>query len=93
MWTSSASKKELEIKTFETVEELESVITNLSKNSVFYIDSNLSDHVKGEQYSKKLFEKGFQNIYLCTGYEPEDFKDCHWLKGVIGKSPPWANLH
>jgi len=93
MWTSLASRKSIPLKTFKTVDELESSIANFSKNTIFYIDSSLSDHVKGETYSRKLFERGYRNIYLCTGYDASEFSNCDWLKGVIGKSPPWADLH
>ena len=70
-----------EVKTFS--------VDAFDKDSTFYIDSNLSDNQKGETIAKELFGKGFKNLYLATGYEPEEFCHLNFLKGVIGKDPPW----
>ncbi|MBC8550237.1 MAG: hypothetical protein H8D23_11390 [Candidatus Brocadiales bacterium] len=65
------------------------ILEHLSKDSTFYIDSNLENDVKGEIVAKKLFDLGYRNLYLATGYEPDDFNEFTFLKGVQGKEPPW----
>jgi hypothetical protein len=46
---------------------------------------------KGEEISKKIYEMGFKDIYLATGYEPNAFPAMPWIKGIIEKEPPWMN--
>ncbi|MFH1356770.1 MAG: HAMP domain-containing sensor histidine kinase [bacterium] len=62
---------------------------NINKSTPLYIDSNLGDDVKGEELAKEYFEQGFENIYLATGYSVEDFPNMPWIKGVVGKEPPF----
>lgn len=54
-----------------------------------YIDSDLNDVMKGQEFAKELFEIGFKNIYLCTGYLATDFPKMYWIKDIIGKTPPF----
>lgn len=54
-----------------------------------FIDSNLNDVVKGQDVAKELYEDGFMNIYLATGYAAADFPEMHWIKEIVGKSPPF----
>jgi len=90
MWKSLAERKGVPLKIFKNVDEFEKEINHIDKDSTVYIDSNLGNDVKGEIYSKKIFDLGIQNIYLTTGHDPSDFENISWLKGVIGKSPPWS---
>lgn len=77
------------ILTFNTIADAKKVILLLKKDTPIYIDSELSEQEKGEIFSKELFEQGFTELYLATGYFKEKFKHCTWLKGVIGKEPPF----
>lgn len=38
---------------------------------------------------KELYEKGFKNIYLSTGYQNTDFSEMYWIKEIVGKLPPF----
>lgn len=58
--------------------------------AAIYIDSNLANNINGEDIAKTLFNDGFKNIYLATGYEKDRFKDLTFLSGVQGKTPPWT---
>ena len=60
----------------------------LTSYNIFYIDVHLSDNENGEQVTKELFELGFKNLYLATGFEVDQFSHITWIKGVVGKSPP-----
>jgi len=87
-WKSSAKKKGILLETFTTAEELLTNIHLYHNESTFYIDAELGEGKKsGLEVAKELFEKGFSNIYIETGHEPERFKDAKWIKGVLGKSP------
>ncbi|MBU0504356.1 hypothetical protein KJ708_00040, partial [bacterium] len=61
----------------------------IDKTTPLYIDSQLGDDVKGEDLAKEYFEQGFENIYLATGYSKDDFPPMPWIKGVVGKEPPF----
>ncbi len=54
------------------------------------IDSELGhSEPKGEDWAKELYSRGFQNIFLATGHNPDYFKKLPWIKGIIGKEAPW----
>lgn len=89
IWESSSSELDIPLKVYSDPYAMLKQLDTISKESTFYIDSNLENDVKGEDILKKLFELGYKNLYLATGYEPEEFEDLDYIKGVIGKEPPW----
>jgi hypothetical protein len=64
-------------------------LTLTNKDITIYIDSNLGEGIKGEEYAKQLYKQGFSKLYLTTGYEAGSFSSMPWLAGVIGKTPPF----
>jgi hypothetical protein len=56
-------------------------------NNNFNIDSCLGDSKRGEVESKKLFLMGFENLYIVTGYQKNEFIQPFWIKDIFGKSP------
>ncbi len=56
-----------------------------------YVDSDLGGGIKGELVSEEVFHKGYQNIYLATGYVASDLdlKSSPWIKGVHSKKVPF----
>ncbi len=65
-------------------------VSRLSRG-FFYIDSNLSNGVKGEDVAWILSKRGFSNLYLATGFNASEFRPMTWIKAVIGKEPPWGD--
>ncbi len=61
---------------------------DLAKSTPIYIDSQLDETLRGEQFARSLHEKGFTELYLSTGSEKELFQHYSFLKGVIGKEWP-----
>jgi len=88
-WEFAAINANVSCKLYAAISDFESDIDRINKRSHIYIDSNLSGNLRGEVYAKQLVEKGFKKVFLTTGFEWGDFKDMHWLSGVIGKSPPF----
>jgi hypothetical protein len=84
-----AELKNKEILGFKTAEEFFNKISEIDFETKIYIDSNLGDNQKGEIISEKIYNFGFKNIYLCTGYDPSEFPKMPWLKGIIGKNSPF----
>ena len=58
-----------------------------------YIDSNLGDNIKGEIESEKIFNLGFKNLYLATGYGKEFIQKPPWIIEVLSKGPEIIERH
>lgn len=88
-WEITARVMGKRIATFDHPEAFMKTIDSVPKNAKLYVDVNLSDGIRGEDVSRELHAKGFTNIYLATGAQPDDFKNLWWIKAVIGKDPPF----
>lgn len=88
-WQIFGKLKKKNVATFDTVESFFKIAKLLNKDAKIYVDSHLSDDIKGEDVSKEIAEQGFQEIYLCTGYSPKDFQSMPWIKEVVGKDVPF----
>lgn len=86
-WEMEARNTNINLSCFETVEGFLNVACNFSKDSEIFVDSNLGDGLKGEVESKKIYDLGFKNIYLATGYSAKDIDRPEWIKEVRGKKP------
>ncbi len=87
-WSASARKNGIELISVSSLNEVD--LTQLKKDVTFYIDSDLGrDQIRGEAIAKQLYEKGFANIFMATGYVDEDFSGMDFLKGVLSKAPPF----
>ncbi len=88
-WTFAAEEAGITITTFSSCEGFVNELSHYNKNTVIYIDSDLGLVTKGEIYAKYLFDKGFTEIYLTTGYSKNHFHYMPWIKNIIGKEPPF----
>lgn len=73
---------------FTNSKDMFAKLDEIDLETIFYVDSNLGDGVRGEDVTKKLFELGFKNLYLATGYSPDEFKHVNWVIEVVGKEFP-----
>jgi len=87
IWEMEAKKKGIDLIIY--TDPLEINVKNLDFETSIYIDSNLKNGQKGEEFAQSLFDQGYKNLILTTGYELKDFKHLTFLKNVIGKNPPW----
>ncbi|MBI4668014.1 MAG: hypothetical protein HY747_02330, partial [Elusimicrobia bacterium] len=55
-----------------------------------YLDCELGNGIKGEEFAQELHAKGFTNLYLATGHPADRFQGLPWIKAVVGKEPPWG---
>lgn len=78
--------------TFNTINDARKVISSLSKETKIYIDAELSENERGENFAKELYELGYKELYLATGHEKEKFTHCYWLKDIVDKEPPFINI-
>lgn len=88
-WKSRAKQRDLSFQDFSSVEEFLKAKEELPKEACIYIDSDLGAEERGEDFARRLFEEGYTNLYLATGHSAKSFEDLPFLKGVVGKDPPW----
>jgi hypothetical protein len=84
-WQQEAKSKSLNLKSYKTVDDFLNNESSFSKDTTIYIDSNLANNIKGEVESKRIFDLGFKNIILTTGYSKEDIDKPDWIKEIVGK--------
>ena len=87
-WEVAAMGADKDILVFNTVEALEDALAAIDPATPIYIDSELGNGIKGEEYAESLFKRGFKELYLATGHEPEHFGALPWIKGIVGKEFP-----
>ncbi len=91
VWQMCAKMARKKLICFESPQIFEQkTMAQLDKDTPIYIDSNLGEgYETGQAYAKQLFEKGFTNLYLATGYHPSHFNPMPWVKGIVAKEPPF----
>lgn len=90
VWNKAAKRAGAKLECFESFKALSTALTRMPSSTTFYIDVDLgSDSPTGIGVAKFLYEKGFKNLYLATGFPASKFQDVSWIKGVVEKSPPW----
>jgi hypothetical protein len=88
-WKMAARSAGVKLLTYKNPGDFAGGIETLAKDTPIFIDSELGHDQKGEDIAKTLYEKGFTDISMATGYGPENFAHLPWLK-VRGKEPPWG---
>jgi len=92
-WELSAARSGVRLLTCRSMPEFLAVQQALPRSTALFIDSDLGDEMTGEQFAATLFDQGFTNIYLATGFDAGGFPPMPWLRGVLGKDPPdWSML-
>jgi signal transduction histidine kinase len=84
-WKMEADKSNIDLSCFNSVDEFISNSSEFDKDTKIYIDSNLGDNKKGEIESEKIYDLGFKNLYLATGYSKEDIDKPSWIIEIVGK--------
>ena len=88
-WQLAATNAKVTLKCFADTAACRSELSNFPKETIFYLDSNLGERMSGEMFAKELFDAGYRNMYLATGYANKNYDECIWLKGVVDKEPPF----
>lgn len=88
-WIHKAGKAGVELKCFYSVDEFLAVYKEFDPSTNVYIDSDLKQGQKGEIEAKRLFELGFRNLFLVTGYSDLRREEYPWLKEVLSKTAPF----
>ena len=88
-WTLKSYEKNINFNGFTDVFKFLSFISTIDKKTNIYIDFNLECDFNGKDLAMEVYSKGFENIYLCTGCEKNDFQPMSFIKDVVGKEPPF----
>ncbi|MBA2657826.1 MAG: HAMP domain-containing histidine kinase [Tatlockia sp.] len=88
-WLFAAEEVGMSITTYSSFNEFLKNKTHYDKDTVIYIDSDLGDNIKGVLCAKRLFNEGFKEVHLTTGYSHDRFGNMPWLKSIVGKEPPF----
>ena len=92
-WQITAKEAGKKLKTYAGAEEFLIGLKSLPKNTKLYIDSALTNGVKGEDIARQAHEQGFTEIRLATGYDPGSFPSLPHVREVVGKTSPWSSTH
>jgi len=88
-WEIVATLNNIKFKAFDTAKNFLTHINFITKTTPIYIDYHLDSHQSGIDFAKKLYEQGFSQIYLSTGFEPSEFDNYPWVKKIVGKEFPF----
>jgi signal transduction histidine kinase len=89
MWAMQAEIHNKNLIVFNSSMAAEKDIFRYDRAAIVYLDSNLGNGVKGEDYAKSLYEAGFKNIYLATAHNASQFSPMYWIKAIVGKDVPF----
>lgn len=93
LWAHSAKKENIVLHCYTKYEDFKREQQKFNKSTPIFIDSHLKeDDRPGEILAQEIFNNGFHNINLCTGFDNENFKKkppMPWINSIIGKSPVW----
>jgi len=87
-WQLHAKNKKQKCRIFSHPDAFFQEANSFALNTPIYIDSNLEDNLKGEVIAKDIFELGFKNLYLSTGYDANHFPKMDWIRSIVDKYPP-----
>jgi signal transduction histidine kinase len=88
-WEQHALLEGKKIKTFNSTNDFKETLELYNKEIPIYIDSDLNETLRGEEFAKYLYDKGFHNLYLATGYDKSHFGNLPWIKEIVSKRPPF----
>lgn len=87
-WELSAKNYKKSILTFDSYESFCSKAKSIENQTPIYVDVNLGNGVIGTDIAIKLYNMGYKNIYLTTGYEPSEIDNIpSFVTAVRGKDP------
>ena len=85
-WRRSGKKMGYDVQTFTTIEDFLNSSTQFKKETPIFIDSNLGNGIKGEIESEKIYNLGFEKLYLATGYQKSEINVPSWILEVYPKN-------
>jgi signal transduction histidine kinase/FixJ family two-component response regulator len=91
-WSLYCNKNNFDFKCYVSVDDFINNSFNVSKETMIFIDSDLGNNVRGEVVSEEIFNLGYKELFLTTGYQVEDIEKPIWIKKVFSKNPDCIHL-
>jgi FixJ family two-component response regulator len=89
-WKNVAAKNQRQLLAFSDPNEFFETLKALSRSTPIFVDSELSDGIKGQDLIPKISALGFEAIFITSGHDSSKFNYLAGLAGIIGKDPPPA---
>lgn len=88
-WVLQGEEVGKQVKAYNNILIFQSEIMFYKKDTPIYIDSDLGSNLSGQDLAKELYDQGFINLYLCTGFPANHFNEMYWIKEILGKEAPF----
>jgi len=86
-WIIKSDSKKINLLSFADFNNIK--LEELNPEAYFFIDANVSHHLDGLEFSKKLNGLGFSNIFLSSGIDLNEISNYPFIKGVVDKTFPF----
>jgi signal transduction histidine kinase len=90
VWSLQAKHVGKLVQTYVSGEMFYAAARQIDKTTPVYVDVKLGGQENGVDVAKQVYEMGFRDIFFTTGYTKDDVPDIPWIKGLVGKEPPWT---
>jgi signal transduction histidine kinase/FixJ family two-component response regulator len=90
LWQLSARAKNIDFKAYASPKDFMDASSEISKDTSLFIDVDLGES-SGLEWSKDLFELGYKDLRITTGFDDIDLSGSPWIKEVLSKEPPFRN--
>lgn len=88
LWNQVAKQNQKSLRSFYDPQAFFAALEGIDRSSPVFIDSNLSNGVKGQDLVPRIRSLGFNLIHLATGYQATEFETIPGLTSVVGKDAP-----
>lgn len=82
------SEGRLRVRTFASRQQFQLNCRVISPSSLIFVDQHLRGDESGDVITRRLYEAGYQLLYLCTADPEPKLQRVPWIRGVVGKLPP-----
>ncbi len=86
-WSQHQEKDLFLFQGFYSIDSFIAESSGIPRDSYILLDSDLGNGIKGEIEGQKIFQLGFNRIYLYTSYPDGPLEMPHWILDVFGKEP------
>jgi len=91
-WALVSKMKKKKLKVYSHPSEFFVDADRIQKDTMVYIDSHLSEDIKGELIAKEIKKLGFERIYLATGSDKNEFSESMpWITAIRDKLCPFID--
>ena len=87
LWTYVHQIKNRPFVCFSNVDDFLAALPGFTAEDFYYVDQDLNHVLSGSDLARDLIARGYPNVYLASGHEPEDLPQIPGLKGYVGKTP------